>query len=315
MKSYSLIPVLALPGLLFLSPILMSPVLYAQEDRGERLRVLLIDGQNNHKWQETTPLIQQTLEGSGRFRVDVVTTPAKGGDMSLFDPSFEGYDVVVSNYNGEPWSEKTQAAFEKFVADGGGFVSVHAANNSFPEWTAYNRMIGLGGWGGRDENDGPYVRWKEDMQKFTRDTSPGKGGTHGRRVPFLVVVRDATHPITRGLPKSWMQAEDELYAKLRGPAENMRVLATGYSDPDTNGTGEHEPLLMTIQFGQGRVFHTTLGHDVTAMQGLAFQISLQRGTEWAATGDVTFDPVDSDVLTQDQPAVRDPATIGTTAVQ
>ena len=95
----------------------------------------------------------------------------------------------------------------------------------------------------------------------------------------------------------------------RGPAENMHVLATGYSDPETNGTGEHEPLLMAIHFGQGRVFHTTLGHDATAIQGLAFQISLQRGTEWAASGDVTFPDVGSDVLTRDQPALRDPASI------
>tara|TARA_R110002049_G_scaffold50370_2_gene142970 strand:+ start:21730 stop:22662 length:933 start_codon:yes stop_codon:yes gene_type:complete len=269
------------------------------------LRVLLIDGQNNHKWQETTPLIQRTLQGTGRFTVDVATSPPRGGDMTKFDPSFDGYDVVVSNYNGDTWSEKTQAAFQQYVAGGGGFVSVHAANNSFPGWEQYNRMIGLGGWGGRNETDGPYIRWKEDLKKFTRDPSPGKGGAHGKRVPFMIIVRDPDHPITKGLPRSWMQTADELYGKLRGPAENMHVLATGYSNPDTNGTGEHEPLLMTIHYGKGRVFHTTLGHDAAAMQGLAFQISLQRGTEWAATGEVTFGDVDSSVLTSDQPAVRD----------
>jgi hypothetical protein len=186
---------------------------------------------------------------------------------------------------------------------------VHAADNSFPKWSAYNRMIGLGGWGGRNEKDGPYVRWKEDLKKFTRDVSPGRGGSHGRRVPFMVVVRDGDHPITKGLPGSWMQTEDELYAKLRGPAENMHVLATGFSAPETGGSGEHEPLLMTIQYGEGRCFHTTLGHDVQAMQGIAFQVSLQRGTEWAATGNVTLPPVDAQTLTSDKPATRDPATI------
>ena len=282
-----------------------SSHLPADEPTGTPLKVLLIDGQNNHKWQETTPLIKQTLESCGRFTVDVATSPPKGGDMSTFAPTFAGYDVVVSNYNGDPWSQKTEQAFEKYVAEGGGFVSVHAADNSFPKWTAYNRMIGIGGWGGRDESDGPYVRWKEDLKKFTRDSSPGKGGAHGKRVPFMVVVRDPNHPITKGLPRSWMQTADELYAKLRGPAENMHVLATGYSDPETNGSGEHEPLLMTIHFGNGRVFHTTLGHDKNAMQGLAFQVSLQRGAEWAATGEVTFADVSSDQLTSDQPAIHD----------
>ena len=279
------------------------------EEGGDVISVLLIDGQNNHKWQETTPLIRQTLEGCGRFRVDVATSPPKGEDMSAFSPAFSEYDVVVSNYNGQPWSESTQKAFESFVSKGGGFVSVHAADNSFPKWKAYNRMIGLGGWGGRSEADGPYVRWKEDQNRFTRDMTPGRGGAHGKRVPFLVVVRDTEHPITSGVPGSFMQTADELYAKLRGPAENMHVLATGFSAPATGGTGEHEPLLMTIQFGEGRVFHTTLGHDRQAMNGIAFQATLQRGTEWAATGDVTLPPVDAQTLTKDTAATRDPETI------
>lgn len=273
------------------------------------ISVLLVDGQNNHKWQQTTPLLKQMLEGCGRFSVDVATSPAKGEDMSKFDPTFSNYDVVVSNYNGEPWSSKTQQAFEKYVASGGGFVSVHAADNSFPKWEAYNRMIGLGGWGGRDEKDGPYVRWSEEQKRFTRNLSPGRGGSHGKRVPFMIIIRDDDHPITRGLPGSFMQTADELYATLRGPAENMHVLATGFSAPATGGSGEHEPLLMTVQFGDGRVFHTTLGHDTEAMKGVAFQVTLQRGTEWAATGEITLPPVDPQALASDEASVRDPASI------
>ncbi len=76
------------------------------------------------------------------------------------------------------------------------------------------------------------------------------------------------------------------------------------------GSGEHEPLLMTIQFGNGRVFHTTLGHDAEAIKGMAFQVTLQRGTEWAATGDVTLPSVGSDQLSDAEPSLRDPASIG-----
>ena len=125
-------------------------------------KVLLIDGQNNHKWQETTPIIKATLESTGRFQVEVATTPPKGGDMSSFKPKFSDYDVVVSNYNGEAWSEPTQPSFTDYVHGGGGFVSVHAANNSFPDWPAYNQLIGVGGWGGRTEKDGPYVYYDEN---------------------------------------------------------------------------------------------------------------------------------------------------------
>lgn len=294
------------------SLLLVAVVVPTAAVRGEDpIRALVIDGQNNHDWRTTTPLIVQTLEGTGRFDVDVVTTPEAGGDMSQFQPDFTAYDVVVSNYNGQPWSDATKEAFETYVSDGGGFVSVHAADNAFPEWPAYNRMIGLGGWGGRNEQHGPYIRWRED--KIVRDATPGSGGSHGQRHPFLVVVRDAEHPITRGLPKSWMQAEDELYGQLRGPAENLHVLATAFSAPETGGSGEHEPILMTVHYGNGRVFHTTLGHDTTAMQGVAFQVTLQRGAEWAATGEVTLPPADSQTLTDDQPAMRDPASLVSTS--
>lgn len=267
-------------------------------------KVLLVDGQNNHKWQETSPLIKATLEASGRFEVDVATSPAKGEDMSGFSPSFKDYDVVVSNYNGQSWSEATQKSFEDFVSSGGGFVSVHAADNSFPKWPAYNEMIGLGGWGGRNEKDGPYVRWKDG--EFTRDDSTGRGGSHGRRHAFQVVVRDTEHPITRGLPTSWMQEEDELYAQLRGPAKNMQVLATAFSDTSTRGTGEHEPILMVISYGEGRVFHTTLGHDTKSMSGAAFQYTLQRGTEWAASGNVTQPAITAAQLAKNEVVNRNP---------
>lgn len=275
-------------------------------------KALLVDGQNNHQWQVTTPIIQATLESTGRFTVDVATTPAAGGDMSSFRPKFSDYDVVLSNYNGDPWSAATQKDFVDYVLGGGGFVCVHAANNSFPNWAEYNQMIGLGGWGNRTEKDGPYVRWREG--KFVRDTQPGRGGSHGQRHEFEVVVRNTEHPITRGIPASFIQAADELYAELRGPAKEMEVLATAFSDPSTGGTGEHEPILMVIEAGQGRVFHTTLGHDAVSESGAAFQVTLQRGTEWAASGDVTQPAVTAALLSNKQAVTRDPAKLIKTTV-
>lgn len=91
----------------------------------------------------------------------------------------------------------------------------------------------------------------------------------------------------KGLPKVWMHAGDELYATLRGPGENMTILATAFSDPANKGTGHDEPILMTIKYGKGRVFHTVMGHDIPALACVGFITTLQRGTEWVSTGKVT----------------------------
>ncbi len=254
---------------------------------GTRLKALIVDGQNNHDWQATTPILKAALEASGRFVVDVATTPATGRDMASFAPDFSSYDVVVSNYNGDAWSPATREAFEAFVRKGGGFVVVHAADNAFADWPAYNRMIGIGGWNGRDEKSGPYIYFNAD-ESPVRDTGPGPGGDHGEQHEFLVVVRDRNHPITQGLPSSWLHTKDELYQTLRGPAEGMEVLATAFAEEALGGTGRHEPMLMTIDYGKGRVFHTTLGHATYSMECVGFVTTFQRGTEWAATGAVTL---------------------------
>ncbi len=255
---------------------------------GAQLKALIIDGRNNHDWRSTTPHLKKVLEETGLFQVDVATAPAKDGDMNSFRPKFSDYSVVISNYNGEPWSAETKSALVNHIRGGGGFVSIHAANNSFPEWKEYNEMIGVGGWGDRTEKWGPRLYWEE---KLVRDSSPGRGGSHGDQHVFQMITRSPEHPIMKGLPSVWMHAKDELYDRLRGPAENLTVLATAYSDQITRGTGKHEPLLFSIAYGKGRVFHTALGHnngaDITSQRCIGFITTLQRGAEWAATGKVT----------------------------
>jgi len=209
--------------------------------------------------------------------------------MGNYHPDFSKYKVVVSNYtdldNDGEWPTATKRQFVKYISSGGGFVAIHAALSAFPHWKEYNEIIGLGGWGGRDEHWGPYVYfWKG---KEVRDSSPGSGGHHGTLHPYLVVIRDSDHPITRGLPHEWMHVKDELYDSLRGPAEHLTVLATAYSSPSSGGSGRDEPVLFTVRYGKGRIFCTTLGHDVEAMKGIGFITTFQRGTQWAAVGRVT----------------------------
>jgi type 1 glutamine amidotransferase len=244
------------------------------------IKVMLIDGESGgpyHKWQLTTPVMKKELEETGLFQVDVVTLPAK--------PEFTKYQVVVSNLDTAEWPAGLKAEFTDYVQKGGGLVVVHAADNAFATWPEYNLMIGVGGWRNRNEKAGPHWYFKDG--KLVGDTTAGSAGNHGRRVPYQVTMRDTEHPITRGLPKVWMHQGDELYNSLRGPGENMTVLATAFSDPANSGSGHDEPMLMVISFGKGRIFHTVMGHDVNALSCLGFIATFQRGTEWAATGKVT----------------------------
>ena len=298
------------------------------------MRALIIDGQNNHGiWPKTTVMMKDYLEETGLFKVDVARTsftwqgphndndddlgaekrsrliqefPLDGGKVTTatekpapdpdFKPDFSSYDLVISNFGwmASPLPKETEKALELFVSNGGGLLLVHAANNSFPEWLEYNEMIGLGGWGNRTEKDGPYVYY-DKAGVLVRDTTTGPAGSHGHQQEFLITIRDTEHPVTKGMPAQWLHAKDEMYDRLRGPAENLNVLATAFSDIEKNasffsplkGTDRNEPMMLTISYGKGRVFHTPLGHTDYSMECIGFITLLQRGAEWAASGTVT----------------------------
>jgi hypothetical protein len=253
-------------------------------------KTLIITGQNNHDWKTSSPILKQILDETGLFSSEIMITPEKDGDMNSFNPDFSKYKLVVLDYSGDSWSEKTNSAFLEFVKNGGGVVIYHAANNSFPGWKEYNQMTGLGGWGDRNEKDGPYVYYKDN--ELVVDTSAGPGGTHGKRREFIVRTRVADHPVMKGLPAMWLHGTDELYSLLRGPGTNMQILATAFADSSAGGgTMRDEPMLMAITFEKGRIFHTAMGHadegGGPAMQCSGFIVTLQRGAEWAVTGTVT----------------------------
>lgn len=290
-------------GLLALLALAVVGSAAEKPDKQAAIRVVLIDGQNNHDWRATTPILKQLLEDTKRFSVAVSSNvkpgdkPGRVADTVPFPPDLSQYDVVLSNYNGEAWPKEFQQALVEQLRHGKiGLVIVHAANNSFEGWPAWNEMIGLG-WRGAGFGDRLVLDADGKEVRSPKGTGPGAG--HGAKHAFKVTIRDGDHPVTKGMPAEWLHAADELYHGLRGPARDMHLLATAYADKSKGGTGDHEPMIWTLDFGKGRVFHTPMGHDAEGMRCRGFQATVQRGAEWAATGKVTL-PLPADFPTADK---------------
>ena len=83
----------------------------------------------------------------------------------------------------------------------------------------------------------------------------------------------------------------------------MHVLATAYASPEHGGSGRHEPMLFTVTYGKGRIFHSPMGHGDYSQECVGFISTFQRGTEWATTGKVTI-PVPADFPTAEKISQR-----------
>jgi uncharacterized protein len=246
-------------------------------------KVLIVTGQNTGNWQESSPVLKKILDQSGLFSCDIVTSPEKGGDMSSFNPKFSKYKLVVLNYNGDLWSDKTKTAFVNYVKNGGGVVVYRDAAFAFPEWKEYAEICGVG------SQEGPLVYYRAN--KLVLDSAAGESYRPGRLRESDIRGRNMEHPVLKGLPVRWVHGADSIFSRFRGPAKNLEVLATTVLDAPGRRSQVEEPVLMTINYGKGRIFHTTLGYAVAgggpALFCTGFITTLQRGAEWAATGNVT----------------------------
>jgi type 1 glutamine amidotransferase len=221
------------------------------------LRVLLLTGQNNHNWKETTPVLKRILTASRRFTVEVTEHPEQCQPEAL-----RAREVVLSNWNSlgpvKTWPEPFRNAVLEFVRNGGGFVVVHAGGTMFHDWPDFQKMIG--------------ATW-------------GAGTGHGAMHSFEVKFTNQQHPITQGLAP--FKIKDELWHRMVAQPDK-KILATAFSAREHGGSSNDEPMVMVTQFGKGRCFNLVLGHDPDAMENPSFQTLLLRGTEWAATGRVTI---------------------------
>ncbi|VGO23342.1 ThuA domain-containing protein [Pontiella sulfatireligans] len=254
----------------------------ASAGEGKAVRVLIVDGFSNHDWKHTTRCLQALLEQTPGFDVSISTFPAD--DAASWNPDFAAYEVVIQTCNdiggGPQWPRSVELALERYVDQGGGLYVFHSANNAFPHWNAYNRMIGLG-W--RKADFGWAVTIDDEGQVVRVPAGEGEKTSHGKRVDAHL-TRLGDHPIHAGLPREWTAADIEIYRYARGPAANLTVLSYARDAK----TGLNFPIEWTVDYGKGRVYNSTFGHvwkDQQEPKGICcagFQTLLPRTVQWLA---------------------------------
>jgi type 1 glutamine amidotransferase len=254
---------------------LCGPLFAAAPPRPQRVRVLLVAGNDAHKWhnwEKTSPRIKKALELDPRISVDVSSDAEVLGKKDL-----AAYDVILlnsyCNWNDpKGLSEKAKAAFVKFLKDGGGLILVHFANGAFhyslpkagdSDWPEYRKIVRR--------------VWNHTPKKGKPPSSHDAFGT------FLVVPTKTKHPITAGLKR--FEVSDELYFHQDGD-EPIEPLIQG----ESKVTKRFEPLAWTYTYGKGRVFQTLLGHSEKTYDAFEAREMLRRACAWVARQPVR--PVD-----------------------
>ena len=230
-----------------------------------KIRTLLLTGRNNHDWTRSAPFCRDLLRRSGLFDVTMTERP---WEVLADAAALRGVQLFFLDWNdrAESVGAQARANFEAAVSDGAGVCILHAADNAFPGWVEFEKMVGQ--------------LWRQ-------------GTSHGRFHEFPVTFVDRDHPITQGLAD--YRTTDELYHNLiHMHGVTCHVLATAFSSTESGGTGKQEPVHVVMQYGGGRVFHQVLGHvwpgnpNLIAFENEGFQRVTLRACEWTAAGKVTL---------------------------
>lgn len=212
--------------------LLSGDLAWAQKRAPQGARVLLLSGgqRQHHGYREQALYLSGLLEDTGRYEVTIVEEGAV-----LETPALDQYDVlVVLADRRDPefhFKEPQQRAIFRFVRSGRGYVSIHGADNAARDWLPEWREM-LGG-------------------VFSHDTTSGRPDGKTRKGTFPIRIVTPDHPITAGLEDFTLR--DELYYHMQMEPGVEPLLVARHEEAEW-------PVAWTRTFGQGRVFHTPLGH-------------------------------------------------------
>jgi len=225
-------------------------------------RALVLTGQGEHNWNLSSGNLKTILEQTALFDVKILKALPKGSMKESFFPEFAKYNLIVLDYNGDDWPADAKKSLVDYVNAGGALVIDQEAGAAFPAWKEYIDMCGF----------------HADRKNVSKPHE------------FEIRTQNWENPVVKDFPARWLHTQDVQQFGLTGPAENTEVLASAFSDTLNGGSGRMEPVLMCVKYGKGRVFHTTLGSPEgdgsQAMKCAGFITSLQRGAEWAVTGNI-----------------------------
>lgn len=197
---------------------------------------------------DSIPVAVETLRelaASARLRV------AHGEDPAVFsDAGLQRYQAIVFvSTTGDVLDPSQQAALERYVARGGGWLGVHAAADTEYDWPWYGELVGA---------------WFAGHPPGLQRSRVGFEGPHA------------------GLADGWA-VTDELYNYRRNPRGDVAVLATVFEADYAGGTmGDDHPIAWCHGNHRGRAWYTGLGHDAGVYDDPVFRAHLARGLRWVA---------------------------------
>jgi uncharacterized protein (TIGR03437 family) len=160
--------------------------------------------------------------------------------------------VIFLCTTGDLLNEAQQAAFERFIRAGNGYVGIHSASDTEYDWPWYGGLVGA------------YFRSHPNIQRAR------------------IKIEDAAHPSTQGLPAVW-ERTDEWYDFRLNPRGRVRVLATVDENSYQSGTmGADHPIAWCQLYDGGRAWYTAGGHTSESYSEALFLQHLLGGIQFAA---------------------------------
>ena len=192
----------------------------------------------------------QQLGTANNFAVEATEDATQFNDANL--ARFKA--VIWLSTTGDVLDATQQAAFERYVRAGGGYVGVHAASDTEYDWAWYGSLVGA------------YF------------------ASHPAIQPVTVRIEDTAHPSNAGIPVNWART-DELYNYRTNPRAQVRVLANLDESTYTGGSmGADHPITWCRAYDGGRSWYTGLGHTQASFSETHFRTHLLGGIRYAAQG-------------------------------